>query len=260
MSKANNIVDKPKFVDVMINDRWKIKLPEHIADLPMWKFWEKERLSAMYSAIRPTDTILDIGTCNGDLSALFASWVPDGNIILVEPSPDFWGLIKAIFDKNNLKPKRCLPVLISNKTDDLWTQWRLKESDIFPYPMEAHNPIKYETGFAHLNEKPKIPTVRVDDLDIYNQENGIGVNKIDIITIDIEGSEYEAVEGASRVIRRDKPTIFISVHPEFMWREHHHSPDDLHVMLKNWGYEATYLAFDHEQHWMYKPIEKGEEV
>jgi len=23
-------------------------------------------------------------------------------------------------------------------------------------------------------------------------------------------------------------------------------------MLAKWGYDATYMAFDHEQHWMYK--------
>lgn len=250
----SNIVENPVFKTVNINDKWPIRFPEHIADLPSWKFWEKERMAAMYAAIRPTDNILDIGTCNGDMSAVFATWVPQGNIILVEPSPDFWPLIKAIFDENKLKPLRCLPVLVSNVTEPSWEQWRQTVSDIFPWPVEAKDPIKLETGFAHLNEKPKIPVVKIDDLDLYNPDTGLGVDKIDIITIDIEGSEYEALQGAEQTIKRDKPTLFISIHPEFMWREHHHSPDDLHVMLKNWGYVGTYLAFDHEQHFMYKPI------
>lgn len=223
---------------VMVNDKWPILLPEHIADLPMWKFWEKERMAAMYAAIRPDDTILDIGTCNGDMSAVFATWIPQGKIILVEPSPDFWPLIKAIFEANNLKPYECLPVLVSNENVDK----EFKLSGI--WPESADNEIKLETGFAHLNEKPDIPVMKIDSM---------GLPKVDIITIDIEGSEYEALQGAEQTILKDKPIIFASLHPEFMWREHHHSTDDLLVMMKKWDYEATYLAFDHEQHYMFKP-------
>lgn len=242
-----------KYKDVLVNDKWPIRFPEHIADLPMWKFWEKERMAAMYAAIRPTDNILDIGTCNGDMSAVFATWIPQGKIILVEPSPDFWPLIKAIFAGNGLTPFRCLPVLVSNETLPSWEEWRKTVTDVAPYPMSAKDEIKLETGFAHLNEKPNIPVVKIDDLDLYNTENGLGVERVDIITMDIEGSEYEALQGAEQVIKRDQPTIFVSIHAEFMWREHHHSPDDLIVMLKNWGYVGTYLSFDHEQHYMFKP-------
>ena len=227
-----------KFIDVLVNGKWNIKLPEHIADLPMWKFWEKERMAAMYAAIRPTDTILDIGTCNGDMSAIFASWLSDkGRIILVEPSPDFWPLIKAIFEANKLIPYQTFPVLVSNESNDT------PDASQATWPDAAYDDIKLETGFAHLNEKPDIPVIKIDDMQL---------QKIDIITMDIEGSEYEALQGAEQTILKDKPTIFVSVHPEFMWREHHHSPDDLLVMLQKWGYEMTYLGFDHEQHYLGK--------
>ncbi len=106
--------------------------------------------------------------------------------------------------------------------------------------------MKFETGFAHLNEKPHIPVMRIDEMDL---------PKIDIITMDIEGSEYEALQGAEKILLKDRPIVFVSVHPEFMWREHHHSPDDLHVMMQKYGYEPNYLAFDHEQHYMYKPVD-----
>lgn len=229
-----------KYKTVMMDDKWAVKLPEHLADLPQWKFWEKERMAAMYAAIRSTDTILDIGTCNGDMSAVFASWIPQGKMILVEPSADFWVYIKGIFEANGLKPWQCFPVLVSNETTN----------SIIPmpgsYPSSADLEMKLETGFAHLSEKPDIPVMKIDDM---------GLPKVDIVTMDIEGTEYEALAGAEQTLLRDRPIVFVSVHPEFMWREHHHSTDDLHVMMKKFGYEPTYLAFDHEQHWMYKPTE-----
>lgn len=224
---------------VYINDKWPVYLLDHIADLPSWKFWEKERMSAMYAAVRCDDTILDIGTCNGDMSAVFASWVKDaGKIILVEPSPDFWPVIRQHFEINNLQPYMAIQALVFNET---LTPLDAVEDD--GWPSDSLNEVKLETGFAHVNERPILPIVKIDDM---------GLPPINIITMDIEGTEYEALQGAEQTILKDKPTIFVSVHPEFMWREHQHSPDDLHVMMKKWGYDATYLAFDHEQHWMYK--------
>lgn len=241
-----NIIENPVYREVLINDKWPVLLPEHIANLPSWKFWEKERMAAMYAAIRPGDTILDIGTCNGDMSAVFASWIPQGKMILVEPSPDFWPCIKGIFDANHLTPYLCLETLVFNEppTGD-WQEYKQHNPGL--WPESAKNGMKLETGFAHINERPNLPVVKIDEM---------GLPKVDIITMDIEGSEYEALQGAEGILLKDRPICFISVHPEFMWREHHHSPDDLHVMMQKYGYEPTYLAFDHEQHWMYKPTEK----
>lgn len=224
----------------LVNYKWEIELLEHIADLPHWGFWEKERLAAMYDVIRPGDTLLDIGTCNGDMSVLFAKWVGEqGKIILVEPSADFWPYIKAHFDANEVKAFGCYPILVSNETTETYNE--------AGWPTTVNDPIKLETGFAHLNEKPKIPVMKIDDMNL---------SPVNVITIDIEGSEYEALAGAESLIARDRPIIFVSIHAEFMWREHHHSPDDLLVMMQKFGYDATYLAFDHEQHWMFKPKPK----
>lgn len=227
------------FKETLINYKWKLNLLDFRADIPSWPFWEKERLSAMYDAIRLGDTILDIGAEQGDMSALFLKWAgKKGKMILVEPSPGFWPNMKATFEANDLKPYQCFQVLVSNVAD----------SDIIPlpgsWPTAADGEVSNDVGFSHLTEKPRIPVITIDSMKL---------PKVDIITMDIEGSEYEALQGAYETIMRDKPMLFISVHPEFMWKAHHHSPDDLHVMLDNWGYDATYLAFDHEQHYMYKP-------
>lgn len=231
-----------KMFNTRVNGKWNIVLPEHRATVPNWPFWEKERLAAMYAAIRPGDAILDIGAEQGDMSALFAKWAgPNGDITLIEPSQGFWPNIKATFEANGLKPYRCYQALVSRKTEAQITDVQGK---LYEWPVAARGEINLDVGFSHLNEKPDIPVVAIDDLDLPD---------VDIITMDIEGSEYEAVEGMLKTIDKFKPTIFISVHPEFMWREHGHTPDDLHVMLHKAGYEGTYLAFDHEQHWMYKP-------
>lgn len=224
---------------VFVNHKWELDLLPFRASMPSWDFWEKERLTAMYNAIRLGDTILDIGAEQGDLSVLFKKWSGNtGKIILVEPSRGFWPNIKATFEMNNERPFRCYQALVSNESSSL------ASNHGSVWPDAADGQVSSEVGFSHLNEKPDIPVLTIDEMDLPH---------VDVITMDIEGSEYEALQGAETTIKQDKPILFISIHPEFMWHEHHHTPDDLHVMLSNWGYDGTYLASDHEQHYLYKP-------
>lgn len=232
-----------KMVKTLINHKWELLLPDFRASKPEWGFWEKERLAAMYNAIRPGDIILDIGAEQGDMSCLFSLW--GAKVILVEPSQGFWPNMKATFEANKQQPLAGFQVLASNE-DLPWPDRQPYMGLNDEWPQAARGELNDDVGFSHLSEKPKIPVVRIDTLVHPNW-------CIDVITCDCEGSEYAIIEGARDVIMRDKPILFISVHSEMMWREHHNTPDDLHVMLDSWGYDATYLAFDHEAHWMYKP-------
>jgi len=75
----------------------------------------------------------------------------------------------------------------------------------------------------------------------------------DVITIDVEGSELEVLRGAEQTLRALRPIVFVSVHPEFMRERWGQTPDDLLVQMEMWDYIPTYLGYDHEQHWIFKP-------
>lgn len=222
----------------LINYKWELNLLPFRATLPIWSFWEKERLAAMYTAIRPGDTIVDVGAEQGDMSALFLKWAgKDGRIVLIEPSPGFWPNIKATFEANNLVPYQAHQVLVSNAVESDW------EPEPTLYPAVAEGEVSDNVGFSHLTEKPDIPVITIDSLNL---------DHIDVITMDIEGSEYEALQGAEHIIMRDKPALFISIHPAFMYNGHGHTSDDLIHMLDKWGYDNTFLGYDHESHHMFK--------
>jgi FkbM family methyltransferase len=237
----------PEFKEVNFNDKWSVKLPEFLSvmQVDQVKFWEKERLAHMYTAIRPNDVVLDIGSAWGDMSVLYALW--GAKVVLVEPSPGFWPLIKNIFDENNVKPSACFPALVSNENIPDPRGLNISEDGLWPCDAYGKIPETTEVGFSHLNEKPHISVMKIDDM---------GLEHVDVITIDCEGSEFEIIQGAEKTLKKDSPILFVSVHPEFMWREHHHSPDDFHVMLTKMGYDGTYLSFDHEQHYLYKKSRK----
>lgn len=96
-----------------------------------------------------------------------------------------------------------------------------------------------EYGGSRINElgKQMVDTVALDDF--------LGDKKVDIIKMDIEGAEMEALKGAANIIRKNKPCLTISVY---------HKPEDivelpLYAKMLNSNYRIyfrhhTYGIFD----------------
>lgn len=236
------------FREVTICGRWTIRLPEHKASLPCWQHWEYERLRAMYAAIRPDDYILDIGAEQGDLSALFASWLGEqGAISLIEPTAEVWPTIHSIFEANNLRPPAWS--FSGFVADEERARPEPGKLLILPHwPIEVKGPTVEEPGFRFIDERPDIESIT---LDRFVGRTGFQPT---VITIDVEGAEYLVLKGGAGTLLRDRPIVFCSVHPEMMRESFGHNPDDLHVLMTHhYGYKAEYLGYDHEAHWMYKP-------
>lgn len=215
----------------LVNNKWTLLLPEHRADRPGWKFWEYERNAAMYAAVRPGDIIVDVGAEEGDLSALYASWAKTAPI-LIEPSPKMWPWIRQTFEANNLEIGKEFVGFVGRE-------------NIEGTPQDTNIETIPDPGFAHINENDgTIPQIKLDDL----------VETCDIITMDVEGGEYDVLLGAKRLLTEERPIVFVSVHPEFLRERYNMTPDDLLVLMEHhYGYTGTYLGYDHEYHWVYKP-------
>ena len=87
-------------------------------------------------------------------------------------------------------------------------------------------------------------------MDLFNE-------KIKLITIDVEGSEFEVLKGAEKVLMEDKPHVFVSVHPEFMFHQFNQYTAELVGFMKDRGYSFKILAFDHEFHFYFIPNSNG---
>ena len=125
-----------------------IALPAHRAQFHReHPNWHKAWLDSIRSTLKPDDVVIDVGAEQGDMSALIASWVPDGGIVLVEPQPLFWPTIRETFEANGLKPIGCHVAMVTNATSD--TQ-RWSATGI--WPPYAYDDVVTDPGFYHLNE------------------------------------------------------------------------------------------------------------
>ncbi|MFN2592880.1 MAG: FkbM family methyltransferase [Candidatus Dormibacteria bacterium] len=222
-----------------INGRWELILPSHRAMRPEWETgWETERLDMMHATIRPGDVVYDVGSEEADLSALYAMWAgPDGGVVLIEPNELVWGNALWIWEANHLSPPIGCVAGFAGPRDTADGQ---RDTAADGWPSCAHGPLIPDHGFVQLAERPDIAVVRLDTL-------AQRFPPPDVVSIDVEGAEWEVLKGATGLLGGSRPIFFVSVHPEPM-RLYGHAPDDLYAFMDSFGYQRLHIATDHERH------------
>ena len=142
---------------------------------------------------------VDVGAHIGRYSFVLAKLFPNAKVIAIEPNPEaYQALIKGI-KANGLRNVTALNIALSD------------------FDGVAHLYIKYNTAISSLVEGDdsfKIINVPVKRLDTVMEE--LGINKVDIIKIDVEGDEFHVIKGAVNTIKKYKPVLIIEIREKFI--------------------------------------------
>ena len=152
--------------------------------------------SALFIKAEPGDAVIDAGGCYGDTAFYFAHKVgPEGKVLSFEFLPDHL----QIFNRNlALNPDYSSQIeLIENP---LWS-----ESGVDLY-VEGSGPGTRVRGHPEDPSASRVTTRSIDDV-ITEQALGL-----DLIKMDIEGAELEALKGAEKSIQTYRPKLAISVY------------------------------------------------
>lgn len=231
----------------LINGKWTLILPRHRAARAEWRTgWEAERLDSMRANLRPGMVVYDVGAEEGDLSALFASWVePGGGVVLVEPNPRVWPNIRLIWEANALDPPLLSVVGFCAERDE-----RLERLEAPGWPACASGPVIADHGFLNVMAAGHLPVVTVDTL-----AAGLAPPP-DAVTMDVEGAEILVARGMRRTLAEHRPLVWVSVHAEAMFHDWGAYQVELFSEFHRHGYEKRFLSFDHEAHWFFYPAER----
>lgn len=222
------------------NPEWTYWVPTSIANWDAPSHWERERLASMRAHLRPGMVLYDIGVEHGWLSAVYGAWCGYENMVLVEPSPEFWPNIKGVWDYNRFPaPLACYQAFAGDTRDghpvnEIW-------------PACSDGPEVDGMAYRYLTEHTStVQTITMDEIadDVYPP---------DAITIDIEGAELVALRGALRILAQDRPLVWVSIHEDLMERNFGHDHRDLHHFMHAFDYDGEYIHTDHEQHWLFTP-------
>lgn len=232
-----------EMVKAILNGRWKLTLPKHRADRPEWyteQGWEKERLERLFDVVarQESPVVHYVGAEEGEMPALCAKW--GAEVLLFEPNEKVLPNIKAIWEANNLGNAQVFIGFAGNETTMPCTVKNI--TDIEGEVIGDH-------GFKELHDKGDIPVAKIDDLVAY------GSKPPTVITMDVEGSEFEVLKGAEQTIRQHKPVILLSLHPEFLIQYWGVYGAEVRKWIKDFGYDEELLDYQHEVHLIYTPRE-----
>lgn len=237
----------------LINDTWPVVLtPDRFDFHAPRPGWEHERLVSCAELMTPGMTVYDLGAESGDFTALYRSWVGDtGKVVAVEPSPPYWPSIRQTWEANDFGPPPAwFSGFVSDVTDLHPERDELaaaRVDDGTGWPQSSNGEVIPDFGFRHLcQQADSTPQITIDDL-------AARMGAPDAIVMDIEGSEFRALTGATRTLTDHRPLVWVSIHPEPLAVWYGKAPVDIHLLMRDHGYRGDFLGLCTEELWLYTP-------
>ncbi|MFI5710605.1 FkbM family methyltransferase [Kribbella sp. NPDC051620] len=223
--------------------RWRLDLRDNLqAVLYYAGRYEPAVTRFLRAELKPDDVVLDIGA-NIGLHSLGAARqlreLGGGKVIAFEPAADSMDKLRAAAELNGLADLITLvPVALGERK----------------YQAALHADSRYDpadSGVRSLQADGEVvqdvPVIRLDD---WVREQGL--DRVDVVKLDVEGSEAAALAGATRTLVRFKPRAVLVEDKNPALRRR------LHTALDELGYRSTGVTFDHNT--LFRPDRTDREV
>lgn len=184
--------------------------------------------------IKKGDIVFDIGANIGDFTTLFSQIAGrHGHIHSFEPlKPNLQKLKVAC--ENRWVPKNIMihPLALSNHQGTATMYAPYLETPEFNILAMASLKSHLGNRWSNIGSEQSFEVI-VDRLDNYIKK--IQVSKIDFIKMDLEGGEYDAIEGAKVTISQHKPLLQLEISCQMM-EDFGKNVDDIFNLLESLGY------------------------
>jgi FkbM family methyltransferase len=175
--------------------------------------------------VKPGDVIIDAGANVGYFSLLFAKWLRGkGNVHAFEPFPE----TARRFGRNLELNQRLKPVVHLHRS---------ALSD-FIGKMGMSVPDQKNQGCNYLGDAGE-RDVEVTTVDAFCEKERL--IRVNLIKVDVEGSEVALLRGAEQTIRRFRPVLMIEVNPSTLQR-FGYTARDLIEAIGQYGYRMYYAS------------------
>jgi len=181
---------------------------------------EPQTKSFYCSTIKDDWNVVDVGANIGMFTLLFGKLTKQ-NVFAIEASYDNFTMLKRNLYENNYNSTaniNCLNLYISNKTSK----------------MDGEIHYLWTGRGSVARTKGEFEFTTLDDVLIPI------CDKIHLIKIDIDGYDFEAVQGCKKIIERDSPMIVIELVDEAL-RLHGYTKDDVINFMKSFNYSINQI-------------------
>jgi FkbM family methyltransferase len=180
--------------------------------------YEIHVMDLLSALVRPDDVCLDVGANIGVLTIVLARLCRDGSVYAFEPGTSSYEYLARNVVAAGATNVTTEPLALSDVTGTLTLH------------MNATHPGGAHLGVPDAHEKTH-ETVRVSRLDDWVKEQGL--DRIDVVKLDIEGAELLALDGATDVLERLRPTLVVECNPVALRRFQDAAADALVERLRS---------------------------
>ena len=154
--------------------------------------YQRELTALLRRSLSPDAIVVDGGAHIGVLSVLLASLCPAGHVYAFEPIPENHAHLRANMAANQL----------SNVTTERSALFH-DDGEVTLAFDEAY------PGGSHLGDgKCRVPSVRLD-----SWVRDRGLQRLDVLKLDVEGVELAVLDGAEETLRRFRPLTIVECNP-----------------------------------------------
>ncbi|HVU32058.1 MAG TPA: FkbM family methyltransferase [Opitutaceae bacterium] len=200
--------------------------------------WNRD-LFTFLNVVRRGDTVFDVGANEGLFTEAFARIVgPQGAVYGFEPvPPTFERLARRFPDRARWRQVHLEPVAVGNTTG--LVQLHMPGEDSGQASLRVHT-----DGSWSARNPVQSFTCRCTTLDEFAARQG--VQRIDLLKVDVEGAELLVLQGARAILRQQRPILFLEIWDHWM-KSFGYQPSDVAACLEDAGYDTLVVVADRIQ-------------
>ena len=185
--------------------------------------YERSKVEFLKRYLREGMVFIDVGASLGDFSIIASRLIgQSGRVVAYEPDPSNCLFLNKCVKKNKLKNVQIMEEALANK--DGFASLYL--GNVSGWHTLKKGKLDCEKG------KINVKTRRLDS---------INLSRMDLMKIDVEGAEFDVIQGAERQIKKFSPVLLIDLHP-LMGA----NIDGLMEFLYNFGYKIYGFDSQHK--------------
>jgi FkbM family methyltransferase len=173
--------------------------------------------------LRPGSVFIDAGANVGYYTALAASRVEtSGTVLSFEPSPYAYGRLQALVQSNNLSMVRTFPVGLADSEGEV---------NLYVPP-----PAYWPNHSPSMHPDPNIEPIRVKVWTLDRVLEELGIDRVDLIKIDVEGYEPRVLRGAARALANHRIDAILCEFSDACLKASDTSAEELWQMCNDAGF------------------------
>ena len=193
-------------------------------------YYEPELVDFLERCLKPGMVAFDVGANIGCHTLVMANAVAaNGRVFAFEPNPAIHQRLRANITLNRFAQVEALPLCLSDHASE--------ETLFAPYENE------YNQGLASMhrgNLGPRCQEITVASVTLDDFVGERGLQRLDLLKVDVEGHEFQVLAGARHVLRQFRPVLVLEF-SERQWANAGVRPEQVEDYLAGLGYELYVL-------------------